>query len=80
MDLRENDIWWNGVAWGQTPATLRIYLPGECRPLQLQNPSSDPQRGAAEPERDRSTVRLKVFTKQVRLVAGVSIPAASVST
>jgi len=29
VDLREHDIWWHGVAWGQTPGALRVFLPGK---------------------------------------------------
>lgn len=32
VDLREHDIWWHGVAWGQTPGSLRIFLPGKPFP------------------------------------------------
>lgn len=32
VDLREHDIWWHGVAWGQSPGALRIFLPGEPPP------------------------------------------------
>ncbi len=28
MDLRENDIWWKGVAWGHTEKQMKVFLPG----------------------------------------------------
>lgn len=34
VDLRENDIWWKGVAWGHTEKQLKVYLPGAGVPAE----------------------------------------------
>ncbi len=41
VDMKENDIWWQGVVWDQFPDRLRVYLPG-APPHQLLHPCTAP--------------------------------------
>ena len=41
VDMKENDIWWQGVIWDQQPGRLRIFLPGAPHPTSL-CPQLDP--------------------------------------